>query len=36
MSETLSEKAEVKITDFNRDMTKEEREYYGEYYDETR
>ena len=26
----------VKITDFNKDMTKEERDYYGEYYDETR
>jgi hypothetical protein len=27
---------EVRITDFNRDMTQEEREYYGEEFDETR
>ena len=27
---------EVKITDFNRHMSKEERDYYGEYFDDKR
>ena len=27
---------EVKITDFNKDMSYNERQYYGEYFDENR
>ncbi len=36
MYKKLRELDDVKITDFNRDMTHEERQYYGEEFDENR